>query len=348
MAGGGDVDAAKNVVDTVEETGAGASKACIIRPANDMNEAKNLWWPLMQELGWNRAEQDMATHYPSATHQLGGAGWPVVAAKDYPEKAEGCIVPFVFDNKTAWVGFFILNERMRGNGWGGELFAAALKTFKDNGVEYAGLDAVEAQVKTYERRGFQVKGKVRLMVRKDIDEVPLTGGFEHVPTDRERLVPLREVPSKVLTESDLSITGMKRSTLWSKEALFDARDDVSGLALVAHSAREHKDKLDGWILIRSCQDGWRFGPLYAKDKKDAAFLLHQALYRLQGPEYKGTYIAEVWEGNKEAVKMFEEAGWEWCGVDYHRMWLDGKVPKEQQDGGVSSREMWATFDAGQG
>jgi len=45
------------------------------------------------------------------------------------------------------------------------------------------------------------------------------------------------------------------------------------------------------------------------------------------------------------VKVFEELGWKYAGVSYHRMWLNGKVPVEQQEGGEGTKGMYAIFDA---
>jgi GNAT superfamily N-acetyltransferase len=293
----------------------------------------------------NRAEQDIQTHYRVATARLGSSGWLVAADPAKPEKAEGTIVPFAFDNGTGWVGYFCVNAPYQGLGWGAALFSQCLKEFEKGGATTVGLDAVKEQVGTYERRGFVDVGRTKLFTRQPLNEQSLQGGFEHVQTDGERLVPLEEVPSSVLVESDLAITGFKRGKLWSKEALFEHRDDSWGLALVSEGASAEKDRLDGWILVRSCEHGFRVGPLYAEKKEDAAFLLHQALYRLQAEP--GSLIAEVWGGNKEAVGVFEEAGWKWLEIDYHRMWLNGKVPGEQKEGGRAEREMWAVFDAGQ-
>ena len=143
-------------------------------------------------------------------------------------------------------------------------------------------------------------------------------------------------------ESDLAHTGLKRSKLWSKEALFD-RDDAWGLALVRDGNRE---ELEGWILIRSCQQGRRFGPLYATSKENAKFLLHQAMRRLESED--GSFIAEVWTQNHGAIAVFEESGWECAGLDYHRMWLNGIVPDAQQHGGKADSDVFAMFDAGEG
>lgn len=35
-------------------------------------------------------------------------------------------------------------------------------------------------------------------------------------------------------------------------------------------------------------------------------------------------------------------------MDYHRMWLNGRVPEEQQEGGRGQKGMFATFDAFEG
>jgi hypothetical protein len=140
----------------------------------------------------------------------------------------------------------------------------------------------------------------------------------------------------------LEHTGMERAKLWSKEAMFD-RDDTIGLGLVKEGKKE---ELEGWIIVRSCLQGWRFGPLYANTPEHATFLLRTAMRRLEGED--GGFVAEVWPSNPDAVKVFEDAGWEWAGMDYHRMWLHGKVPEAQQSGGKAEKEMFAVFDAGEG
>jgi hypothetical protein len=59
-------------------------------------------------------------------------------------------------------------------------------------------------------------------------------------------------------------------------------------------------------------------------------------------------ITEAWSANNAAVELFESQGWQWAGIDYHRMWLNGSVPKEQADGGTAETTVFAVFDAGQG
>ncbi|KAE9974943.1 hypothetical protein BLS_008619 [Venturia inaequalis] len=320
------------------------SSNCIIRPATSLEEATNTWWPLMQTLGWNRARADSKTHYTSTTSLTGAPGFLVATSHSDPSKPQGCILPIVYTNKTGWVGFFCLNASVRGLGWGGKLFQAALDQFVKGSVEVVGLDAVQEQVGTYGRRGFveMERGLVRLMGRPGMKEVPLKGTFEHVRGEGVRLVDLESVPVGVLVESDLACTGLERTGLWNREALFE-RSDAFGFALVSEGA---KDELEGWVLVRGCEEGFRFGPLYANSKDNATLLLHQAMRRLEGKD--GSFIAEVWPQNELACKVFEEAGWTNVGVDYHRMWLNGKVPAAQHPGGKADKEVYAIFDAGEG
>ncbi|KAH0138648.1 hypothetical protein KCU67_g15418, partial [Aureobasidium melanogenum] len=58
-----------------------------------------------------------------------------------------------------------------------------------------------------------------------------------------------------------------------------------------------------------------------------------------------TITAEIWDGNPQAVKLFEMLGWSSVGVDYHRMWLHGKATPQQSKGGLANSGMYAIFDA---
>lgn len=230
---------------------------------------------------------------------------------------------------------------MRGKGWGAKLFQAGLDHFSENGAKIVGLDAVQEQVGTYGRRGFVENGRIRLMVREGLGVQPLEGELGHTKAGEE-LYPLDVVPEGVLTKSDLENSGLERPKVWSKEALF-SRPDAFGFALVKEGK---KDELEGWVLVRGCQHGFRFGPLYASSPDRASLLLRNAMKRVEAEE--GTFIAEVWPQNPEANKVFEDAGWKYAGLDYHRMWLNGEVPKQQQPGGAADKHCYAIFDAGEG
>jgi acetyltransferase (GNAT) family protein/GNAT acetyltransferase-like protein len=285
----------------------------------------------------NRAAQDAKTHFISSG---GRNGFLIVASADNPTEAEGCIVPLAYENSTGWIGFFCVNEQYRGGGWGRQLFAAALDHFNKTNTEIVGLDAVQEQVPTYERRGFVDVGRIRLMQHSPLEEVSLTEHVDGIPG--AKIVSISEVPQEALIKSDLEHTGLHRSKLWTEEALF-SREETFGLALVGE---EDAADLKGWIVVRSCQHGYRLGPLYASSTLGTSQLLHSAMKKLQGRP--GGLIAEVWMGNPAAVELFAAVGWTETGVDYHRMWLHGKVPKEQDKRGKGNMDMYAIFDAGEG
>lgn len=257
---------------------------------------------------------------------------------------EGHIVPFVFANGTGWVGFFCIRAPHRGKGYGRALFNALMAHYLQAGTRIVGLDAVPEQKGTYERRGFVATDLIRVVGRPGLKEAPLPRDerAESALKESERLVDLKDVPVEALVRSELEHTGFERPRLWSKDAMF-SRPDAFGLALVD---KEDASKLRGWILVRRCQEGRRFGPVYAESAGYASLLLRKAMERTEGEE--GTLTAEAWPSNAESIGVFEGLGWKVPGVDYFRMWLGGKVPEQQQKGGKAERCMFAIFDAAEG
>lgn len=266
----------------------------------------------------------------------------MIAPKD-TDKPEGCVVAFTYPNGTGWVGFFIVNEAIRQQGLGRELWKGLEASYKASGTTVIGLDGVEQQVKTYERRGYKDCARIPLMVRPSLPEKPLE---RHESSDKE-FVDLKSVDTKLLAELDLNLTGLDRSALWTRDALLD-RKDAFGYALLSPSTNpfNQDQKLLGFVLVRRCEHGHRFGPLYAENYDQAVTLLHRAMKNIE--DSPGSMIAEIFGTNMQGRKVFEELGWAWSGLDYHRMWLGGRVPEEQREEGRGSREMFATFDASEG
>ena len=179
------------------------------------------------------------------------------------------------------------------------------------------------------------------MQRSSLTKAPLAGGLARMGS-LEELVDLATVPAAVLAASDLEHTGLQRTRLWTGQALLE-RDDVFGFAIVKEGKVE---VLEGWVLVRGCELGFRVGPLYANSPERAAMLLRSAMKRVEDRD--GAFIAETWLPNVQAAEVFRAAGWTDAGIDYHRMWLGGVAPKAQAKGGRAETAMYATFDAGEG
>lgn len=252
---------------------------------------------------------------------------------------EGCIVAFTYPNSTGWVGYFIINTPFQGKGLGAALFKDLLSSFQASNTTYLGLDGVEEQVNTYNRRGFEVTAKIPLVTRPSLKEKPTS--IETVPIGtEEHITDIKVIDPEWLAQVDLAHTGFYRPAYWSQEGLL-SRKDAYGYALL--STAQGDSKLVGYILVRRCEQGHRFGPLYAETYSQALLLLHTAMENIAHNE--GTMIAEIFGSNPNGIKVFEELGWTWAGVDYNRMWRGGRVPNEQQEGGKGTTGMFAIFDA---
>jgi hypothetical protein len=243
------------------------------------------------------------------------------------------VTPFIYPNKTAWVGFFIMNAPYRGIGLGRELWKEMELTFDKAGTTVIGLDGVEEQVETYKRRGFQDCARIHLLMRDRIADKPIDVTWDE--KDAVELQDLRDVDGKLLAKLDLEHTGLDRSAYWATDVL-TSRFQGLGYAIIANG------EVTGFIYARSCEQGVRIGPLYAATYSQARQLLHKLMndYALSG-----TFVAEIFGTNVEGRKVFEELGWKYVGLSYHRMWLNGKVPVEQQEGGKGAKGMYAIFDA---
>lgn len=236
-----------------------------------------------------------------------------------------------------------MNASARGRGWGAALFRECLEEYKRHGCEYIGLDAVKEQKGTYERRGFRATGTIKVMMRDGLGKLPMEGDAR-MEGDGWKLEDLRSAKTEELVAFEERCTGFRRSRLWSREGLFHrAEDDTFGFA-----ARGASGPLEGFVLVRVCEHGYRFGPIYASSEDVARALCRAAMKRTAALNREGSLVAEVNVENVKAVRLFEEQGWKDAGVDYHRMWIAAKATPQQSPGGIWEQECWATFDASEG
>jgi hypothetical protein len=263
-----------------------------------------------------------------------GSDWLLLVHNE-TDKPEGCVVAFTYPNGTGWVGFFIVNAHLRQHGLGRMLWKNLEAKYQSSGTTIVGLDGVQEQVKTYERRGYKDIARIPLMMRASLREHPLHDKYSL----EGQVTNIKLVDPKLLAELDLALNGLDRRALWTQEALF-SRTDTYGYVLL------DDQKVLGYILVRRCEHGHRFGPLYAKTYDQARLLLLNAMYGTI--ESQGSMVAEIFGSNPKGKTVFEELGWTWAGIDYHRMWLGGRVPKEQDEDGRGTKEMFATFDASEG
>lgn len=263
---------------------------------------------------------------------LDGQSWLLITPQDN-FSPRGCVLALPFSNRTGWIGFFLVSASHRGQGLGGALWRGMDAVWAQNGTSVIGLDGVEEQVPTYMRRGFVDVGRIVLMscsasALKDYPEVASDGNVRDI----------READREALRKLDEMHTGLDRGRYWVSSGLLD-RVDVFGFAHYVDST------LDGFVLVRGCEEGHRVGPLFAPSSVVATQLLRRVMQHPAITKSGGSLIVEVFGVNAEARKVFEELGWSYAGVEYHRMWYEGRAPEPQQDGGLGAKGMFAIFDA---
>lgn len=316
-----------------------ASSAHLIQPAKSLEEASALWWPLIRDLGWNRSAADGSMHFHAA---LDGQSWLLITPEK-EQKPQGCVVAFPYPNKTAWIGFFIMTESYRGKGLGGALWRAMDKIWSLRGTDMIGLDGVEEQAKTYERRGFVATARIPLMVGSagDFRRAAYTPGSDN---EDGTFKDIKTVDRSALAHLDQALTGLDRSVYWNTSNVL-SRDDVFGYA---YSPLSSSASITGFILVRSCEEGHRIGPLYAPSPAIAAHMLYLTMEHPFIANSSGSLVAELFGPNTESKSVFKSLGWKELGVEYHRMWYKGKVPTPQSEGGEGIKGMFVIFDAGCG
>lgn len=244
-----------------------------------------------------------------------------------------------YPNNTGWVGTHMVNAAFRGQGFGYPLTRAIFSTLKsqfdptaDN--FFVGVDSTPKQLEPNKTQGFVACARIHLMTRKSLAEEPLSSAWGH--EDEVELHDLRDVDAALVTQLDLAHTGLNRKAHWDQLV---SPKHAPGYAILSENG-----KLTGLIYTRPCPDGHRIGPLYAATYSHARQLLHKAM-TVVAESTPGDLVAEIFGTNAEGQKVFAELGWEAADEFYHRMWLFGKVPGEQQEGGVGARGMYAIYDA---
>lgn len=137
---------------------------------------------------------------------------------------------------------------------------------------------------TYERRGFIETNLIAICERPNVEAIPVANGSL---MEGERIEYLQKLSLDELAKSDFAHCELERPRLWTTVALFH-RQDANGHAVV-----DQHGTLTGWVLVRMCELGYRFGPLYAERQDIANLRVHAAMESL---EDKGaSLIAETWQ-----------------------------------------------------
>jgi GNAT superfamily N-acetyltransferase len=189
-----------------------------------------------------------------------------------------------YDNRFAFLGFYIVRPDLRGRGYGWRTWQAAIAHARARCI---GLDGVIAQQANYQKSGFALAYRnIRF------------GGIVKAPapvTGVDGIVELGSVPFSRVLADDATVFPAPRASFL--RAWIDAPGHV-GRALIRDG------KLAAWGVIRPARRGRKIGPLVA-DGRAAAESVVDALI---GTGCGGEIFLDLPEPNPEGVALAQARG----------------------------------------
>jgi GNAT superfamily N-acetyltransferase len=187
-----------------------------------------------------------------------------------------------YDDRFAFLGFYIVRADLRGRGYGLRIWNAAVA---HAGSRVIGLDGVVAQQENYRKSGFELA----------YANVRYGGTVAASAAFQAGTVALRDVPFAMIEASDATVFPARRTQFL--RAWIGTSGHI-GYALMRDAA------LAGWGVIRPCRKGRKIGPLVADDRAAAEAVL-SALLAQAGD---GEIFLDVPAVNRDAVALAESLG----------------------------------------
>jgi len=188
-----------------------------------------------------------------------------------------------YDDRFAFLGFYMVRPDLRGRGRGLRTWQAAIV---HAGSRTIGLDGVVTQQDNYRKSGF-------VLAHRNIR----FGGVPAVPPAPQGLVDLRDIPFAAIEADDATVFPAPRPSFL--RAWIGAPGHL-GRALVRDG------RLAAWGVIRPCRSGHKIGPLVADDRAGAEAVLAELVAGASAGG--GELFLDVVEPNPEAVALAKACG----------------------------------------
>jgi GNAT superfamily N-acetyltransferase len=224
--------------------------------------------------GWNPGHADAACFASVDPH-----GFLIGELDGAPAATTFCVN---YDERFAFLGFYIVRPDLRGLGFGLRIWNAATA---HAGSRTVGLDGVVAQQENYRKSGFRLAyPNIRY------------GGIVAISAPSPAaVIPLAQIPFATLAADDATVFPAPRASFL--RAWIDASGHI-GRALLRDGA------LAAWGVIRPCRSGHKIGPLIADDRA-AAEAVFAALVAAAGG---GEVFLDVPSVNRDAVALAQAHG----------------------------------------
>jgi ribosomal protein S18 acetylase RimI-like enzyme len=242
----------------------------IIRPMRAEEIALAADWAAAE--GWNPGRNDAACF---AT--VDAEGFLIGELDGKPAATISCVN---YDDRFAFLGFYIVRPELRGRGLGWRIWQAAIT---HAGARTIGLDGVVAQQDNYRKSGFT-------LAYRNVRYGGRVAGGAH-----SGAVALAEIPLSIIAADDARVFPAAR--LDFLRAWVGSAGHV-GRALVRDGG------LAAWGVIRPCRRGHKVGPLVADDRTAAETVLDALTAAVGG----GEVFLDVPEPNRAAVALAQSRG----------------------------------------
>ncbi|MCG6863159.1 MAG: GNAT family N-acetyltransferase [Chromatiaceae bacterium] len=246
---------------------------------------RNMTRPEVEELvrwaaleGWNPGLQDAELFWSTDPDAF--------IAADLGDELIGGGAITSYDGEFGFMGFFIVRPEFRGKGFGDALWHARRERLLARLRPGAGigLDGVFAMRDYYAKGGFVFSHR-NMRFRAEIPVHPATPSVGD-----EDIIPLAELPFDQVLDYDRTCFPAPRETFLSGW--------ISQPNALALGCRRN-GKLDGYGVVRRCDEGCKIGPLFADDAR-AAMSLYACLAEFAAG---GPLFLDVPENNPAAIEL---------------------------------------------
>ena len=224
--------------------------------------------------GWNPGTADAACFA-----SVDAEGFLIGELDGTPAATVSCVN---YDERFAFLGFYIVRADLRGKGYGLRIWDAAIA---HAGTRVIGLDGVTAQQENYKKSGFQLA----------YANVRCGGTVAASAAPRADIIELSDVPIAAVEAGDAMVFPAPRSAFLRT---WIGSPGHIGCAVMRDG------RLSSWGVIRPCRIGFKIGPLVADDRVGAEAVLSALIARVGG----GEIFLDVPGINGEAAALARDFG----------------------------------------
>ena len=224
--------------------------------------------------GWNPGTADAACFA-----SVDAEGFLIGELDGTPAATVSCVN---YDERFAFLGFYIVRADLRGKGYGLRIWDAAIA---HAGTRVVGLDGVTAQQENYKKSGFQLA----------YANVRYGGTVVASAAPRADIIDLSDVPFAAVEAGDAMVFPAPRSAFLRT---WIGSPGHIGCAVMRDG------RLSSWGVIRPCRVGFKIGPLVADDRAGAEAVLSALIAKMGG----GEIFLDVPGINGEAAALARDFG----------------------------------------